>query len=130
MAPAELPGVHTQKRVSAHRRPAVLVLPVRGFSPDALGGAGGGHLLLAGDTDGVRASHFRRITMKKQILSWVLALSLLLTMLPVSAMAAEDELAGDGLSVTESTQCTCGAELDADGAIVHQEAKGMDEWLI
>ena len=59
--------------------------------------------------------------MKKQILSWVLALSLLLTMLPVSAMAAEDELAGDGLSVTESTQCTCGAELDADGAIVHQE---------
>ena len=59
--------------------------------------------------------------MKKRILSWIVAMSLLLTMLPVSAMAAEDELAGDGLSVTESTQCTCGAELDADGAIVHQE---------
>lgn len=59
--------------------------------------------------------------MKKRILSWIVAMSLLLTMLPVSAMAAEDELAGDGLSVTESTQCTCGTELDADGAIVHQE---------
>ena len=56
--------------------------------------------------------------MKKQILSWVLALSLLLTMLPVSAMAAEDELAGNRLSVTESTQGTCPAEPDADGAVV------------
>ena len=59
--------------------------------------------------------------MKNRMLSWGLILSLLLTMLPVSAMAAEDELAGDGLSVMESTQCTCGAEPDADGVTVHQE---------
>lgn len=59
--------------------------------------------------------------MKNRMLSWGLILSLLLTMLPVSAMAAEDELAGDGLSVMESTQCTCGATADADGVTVHQE---------
>lgn len=59
--------------------------------------------------------------MKNRMLSWGLILSLLLTMLPVSAMAAEDELAGDGLSVMESTQCTCGAEPNAAGVTVHQE---------
>ena len=59
--------------------------------------------------------------MRKRILSWGLILSLLLTMLPVSVVAAEDELVGNSLSVTESTQCTCGAEPDADGVMVHQE---------
>ena len=59
--------------------------------------------------------------MKNRMLSWVLALSLLLTMLPVSAMAAEEELAGDGLSVTESTQCTCGAEPDEAGTVTHAD---------
>lgn len=49
-----------------------------------------------------------------------MALSLLVTMLPVPAMAAE-ELAGDGLSAVESAQCTCGAEPDAEGVTVHQE---------
>ena len=59
--------------------------------------------------------------MKNRMLSWVLALSLLLTMLPVSAMAAEDERAGDGLPVTETTQCTCGAEPDEAGTVTHTD---------
>ena len=59
--------------------------------------------------------------MKNRMLSWGLILSLLLTLLPVPAMAAEDELAGDSLPVMESTQCTCGGTADADGVIVHTE---------
>lgn len=59
--------------------------------------------------------------MKKRILNWGLILSLLLTMLPVSVMAEEDELAGDGLSVTESTQCTCGAQPDEEGIIAYAD---------
>ena len=58
--------------------------------------------------------------MKKRILGWVMALSLLVTMLPVPAIAAE-ELVGDGLSAVESAQCACGAAADADGVTVHQE---------
>ena len=57
MAPAELPGVLPQESASVYRRNPVLVLPIRGFSPDAPGGTGGGHLLLAGDTDGVKTAH-------------------------------------------------------------------------
>lgn len=67
--------------------------------------------------------------MKNRMLSWVLALSLLLTMLPVSAMAAEDELAGDGLSVTESTQCTCGVEPDEAGTVTHADGCPLYEAL-
>ncbi|MGI5963039.1 MAG: Calx-beta domain-containing protein, partial [Lawsonibacter sp.] len=59
--------------------------------------------------------------MEKRILSWGLILSLLLTLLPVSAMATEGEVSGDGLSVTESTPCTCGAESDAEGIVTHAE---------
>ena len=59
--------------------------------------------------------------MKKQFLSWGLILSLLLTLLPVPAIAAENEVDGDGLLVTESTQCTCGAQPDEAGSITHTE---------
>ena len=58
----------------------------------------------------------------KRMLSWGLLLSLLLTMLPVSAVAAEDELAGDGLTVTESAQCTCGTEPDEAGTVTHADS--------
>ena len=60
--------------------------------------------------------------MMKRMLSWGLLLSLLLTMLPVSAVAAEDELAGDGLTVTESAQCICGTEPDEAGTVTHADS--------
>lgn len=59
--------------------------------------------------------------MKKRMLSWGLLLSLLLTMLPVPAIAAENQVDGGGLPVTESTQCTCGAEPGEAGAVIHAE---------
>lgn len=57
--------------------------------------------------------------MKKRVLSWGLILSLLLTMLPVSTIAAEGERSGDSRSVTESTQCICGGQPDETGIITH-----------
>lgn len=53
MAPAELSGVHAQKGAPAHRGQTVLVLPLRGFSPDPTCGTGGWDLLLAGYTESV-----------------------------------------------------------------------------
>ena len=59
--------------------------------------------------------------MKKRILSGGLILSLLLMLLPVSAMATEGEPARDGFSVMESPQCTCSAKPDAEGHVAHTE---------
>ena len=63
----------------------------------------------------------RRKTMRKQILSWGLILSLLLTLLPVSAVAADETLPEDGQLAEETAQCTCGAEPDAEGIVTHAE---------
>lgn len=60
--------------------------------------------------------------MIRKILSLYLILSLILTFLPISAMATEGILTEDEYSVTESAQCTCGAQADADGMIVHTES--------
>lgn len=59
--------------------------------------------------------------MMKRMLNWGLILSRLFTMLPVAAMAAEDELAGDGLTVAESAQCICGAETDEAGIAIRAD---------
>ena len=59
--------------------------------------------------------------MKKRMLSWGLLLSLLLTMLPVPAIAAESQVDGGGLPAMESIQCTCGAEPGEAGAVIHAD---------
>ena len=63
----------------------------------------------------------RRKTMRKQILSWGLILSLLLTLLPVSAVAADETLPEDRQLAEETAQCICGAEPDAEGIVTHAE---------
>lgn len=59
--------------------------------------------------------------MKKRILSWGLILSLLFTLLPVSALATGETLPEDGQPAEEPVQCTCGAEPDAEGIVTHAE---------
>ena len=68
-----------------------------------------------------KKSIVRRKTMRKQILSWGLILSLLLTLLPVSAVAADETLPEDRQLAEETAQCTCGAEPDAEGIVTHAE---------
>ena len=60
--------------------------------------------------------------MKKRMLSWGLVLSLFLTLLPVPALAAEDNtLSGDGQLAAAAAQCSCGAQPDEAGVVTHAE---------
>ena len=59
--------------------------------------------------------------MKKRMLSWGLALSLFLTLLPLPALAAEDTLSGDGQLAAAAAQCSCGAQPDEAGVVTHAE---------
>ena len=59
--------------------------------------------------------------MKTRMLSWALIFSLLFTLLPVSAMAAEETLPEDGQLPAAAAQCTCGAQPDESGVIIHKD---------
>ena len=59
--------------------------------------------------------------MKKQMVSWGLIFSLLVTLLPIPAVATEGNLSEGEHPAADAAQCTCGAQPDADGVVIHEK---------
>lgn len=58
--------------------------------------------------------------MIKRMLSWGLILSLLLTLFPVTVLAAEETVPEDQQPPALAALCTCGGQPDESGVIVHK----------